>query len=93
MSPFGRPFVLDKPECQDQSLLLAHEVPPQDIYGDIGNTEFADSRTAYADLPTELKEKIQGRIVNHTQLHSRRKGAPDSPLVWEDRVGPVSHVL
>jgi alpha-ketoglutarate-dependent 2,4-dichlorophenoxyacetate dioxygenase len=80
---------LNKLELRLQSLLLAHEVPPQNVYGQIGNTEFADSRTAYADLPEETKDKIKDSVVDHTQLHSRRRGAPNEPLVWEDRVSPV----
>lgn len=71
------------------SLLLAHEVPPNNVYGEIGNTEFADSRTAYTDLPEEMKEKIKDFVVGHTQLHSRRRGAPNEPLVWEDRFDPA----
>lgn len=71
-----------------QSLLLAHELP-QNESGDIGNTEFADSRTAYADLPQETKDRIDSYIVDHSQLHSRRKGAPNNALVWEDKVGSL----
>ena len=39
------------------SLLLAHEVPPEG-----GETWFADTRSAYEDLPAETKELLEGKI-------------------------------
>ena len=50
------------------SLLYALQVPPSG-----GNTEFADMRAAYDDLPATLKRKIDGLIVEHSVFHSRAK--------------------
>ncbi|HWU01666.1 MAG TPA: TauD/TfdA family dioxygenase, partial [Novosphingobium sp.] len=49
------------------SLLLAHEVPPAD-----GLTWFADTRSAYDDLPQETKERIEDLVVEHSLWWSRR---------------------
>ena len=68
---------------QVQSLLLAHELPPP---GHGGNTEFADSRTAYDDLSEEIQTKIADWILWHSQHHSRRKASPDAKLLAEPRV-------
>src|SRR3990170_6877261 len=38
------------------SLLLAHEVPPEG-----GETSFADSRSAYEEVPPERKELVEGK--------------------------------
>lgn len=49
------------------SLLLAHEVPPVG-----GETWFADTRTAYDDLPQAMKERIEGLEAVHSLWWSRR---------------------
>lgn len=49
------------------SLLLAHEVPPV-----AGETFFADTRSAYDDLPQATKDRIDGLELEHSLWHSRR---------------------
>ena len=39
--------------------------------------QFADSRTAYNDLPKAKKEQIPGLIANHSLFHSRKKAVPE----------------
>jgi len=51
------------------SILLAHEVP-----GEGGETWFADTRGAYADLPQEMKDRIADLELDHSIWHSRRLG-------------------
>lgn len=60
------------------SLLLAHELPPAETGGD---TEFADSRQAYEDLPQETKERIADYVVNNSQFQCRRSANPGNPMV------------
>jgi alpha-ketoglutarate-dependent 2,4-dichlorophenoxyacetate dioxygenase len=48
------------------TLLTAHVVPPGQ-----GQTEFADMRAAWDDLPPETKARIQGLSVEHSIFHSR----------------------
>ena len=59
------------------SLLLAHEVPPEG-----GETWFADTRSAYDDLPQATKDRIDGLEVEHSLWHSRRLAG--FPLTEED---------
>lgn len=42
------------------SLLLAHRIP-----GEGGNTNYADVRTAFRDLPEEKKAQLRGLVVKH----------------------------
>ena len=57
------------------SLLYAIKVPSEG-----GNTEYADLRAAYDDLPTETKQQIEDLIVEHSVFHSRSKiGFSDFP--------------
>lgn len=49
------------------SLLLAHEVPPEG-----GETWFADTRSAYDDLPADMKARIDGLEVEHSLWWSRK---------------------
>ena len=42
------------------SLLLAHRIPKEG-----GNTEYADVRTAFRDLPEERKAQLRGLVVKH----------------------------
>lgn len=48
------------------SMLYAHVVPPEG-----GNTEFADMRAAYDDLPEATKKQLEGLIAEHSIWHSR----------------------
>lgn len=44
-----------------------------------GNTDFADSRTAFADLPEDLRWELVEKdyVVAHSLHHSRKTAAPD----------------
>jgi len=53
------------------SILLSHRIPSAG-----GNTEFADARHAYRDLPQEVKDELKDLIVKHDLWHSRRIAAP-----------------
>ena len=50
------------------SLLLCHEAPPEG-----GPTWFADTRSAYDDLPQATKDRIAGLVADHSYFWSRRK--------------------
>lgn len=68
------------------SLLRAHSLPPK---GHGGNTDFADTRTAFQELPEDLRNAIlQTEYIGaHSIMHSRRKAAPDdSP--WLKDIDP-----
>ncbi len=49
------------------SALLAHEVPPVG-----GQTWFADTRTAYEDLPQAMKDRLEGLVAEHSIWWSRK---------------------
>lgn len=66
------------PRRAGYSLLLAHQLPPP---GTGGNTEFADSRTAYDDLPDEVKERIKDYVLENSQFQCRRSANPGNPMV------------
>jgi alpha-ketoglutarate-dependent 2,4-dichlorophenoxyacetate dioxygenase len=51
------------------SLLLGHIVTPVK-----GQTEFVDGRAVYEALPQALKDKIEGRVAEHSFAHSRERG-------------------
>ncbi len=76
-----------------QSLLLCHQAPPVPA-----PTLFADTRSAYDDLPQAMKDRIEGLTARHCYFYSRMKaGYPTSeeeldqmphahqPLVMEHR--------
>lgn len=72
------------PRRDKYSILRAVEIPPP---GTGGETEFADSRTAYEDLSDEWKEKLENMVVDCSLLHNRRTAAPDlykgvDPFDW-----------
>ncbi len=74
-----------------QSLLLCHEAPPVG-----GQTWFADTRTAYEDLPQSMKERIEGLQARHSLWWSRSRAG--YPLTEEEidarphAVHPLVHV-
>lgn len=57
------------------SPLRPHEFPPK---GSGGNTEYADTRTAFDDLPQSLKEDLKEKdyIAAHSLSHSRKVASP-----------------
>lgn len=65
------------PRRAGYSLLRAHELPPK---GTGGNTEFADARTAYDELPEDLKKELLEKdyVVCHSLYHSRKLASPGS---------------
>jgi alpha-ketoglutarate-dependent 2,4-dichlorophenoxyacetate dioxygenase len=60
-----------------QSLLLCHEAPPVG-----GETWFADTRTAYEDLPAAMKARIENLEAVHSIWWSRRTAG--FPLTEEE---------
>jgi len=54
------------------SILLSHAVPKEG-----GETDFADVRHAWRDLPEERKAKLRDLVVKHDLWHSRRIAAPE----------------
>lgn len=54
--------------CGGLSMLFAHAVPPSG-----GETEFADARAAYDELPAAMREKIAKLQAEHSLMHSRDK--------------------
>ncbi|KAJ5167663.1 alpha-ketoglutarate-dependent 2-4-dichlorophenoxyacetate dioxygenase [Penicillium canariense] len=63
------------PRRAGYSLLRAHELPPPGMGGD---TEFADVRTAFDELPAEIQDELrqQNYIAAHSLWHSRKVAAP-----------------
>jgi alpha-ketoglutarate-dependent 2,4-dichlorophenoxyacetate dioxygenase len=59
------------------SLLLCHEAPPVG-----GETCFADTRTAYEDLPQAMKDRVENLEVIHSLWWSRKLGG--LPLTEEE---------
>ncbi|OTA98127.1 hypothetical protein M426DRAFT_326238 [Hypoxylon sp. CI-4A] len=57
------------------SLLRACELPPP---GNGGNTDFADSRTAFDELPEDLRDELLSHdyVGAHSMAHSRKLGSP-----------------
>jgi alpha-ketoglutarate-dependent 2,4-dichlorophenoxyacetate dioxygenase len=60
------------PRRDKYSMLRAVEIPPIG-----GETEFADSRTAYDDLSQEMKDKLENVVCECSLIHNRRSAAPD----------------
>lgn len=73
------------------SILLAHEVPPEG-----GETWFADTRSAYEDLPADMKDLLEGKIGLNSLWWSRKlAGAEISDEEIEERPRarhPLVHV-
>ena len=71
------------------SLLYAKVVPP-----DGGETEFASLCAAYAALPSEMKVKIEGLIVEHSMAYSRKEIAENlMPDDFLRDTPPVQQIL
>lgn len=54
------------------SILLAHDVPPEG-----GETWFADTRSAYEDLPQETKDLLEGKVGINSLWWSRKLAGAD----------------
>jgi alpha-ketoglutarate-dependent 2,4-dichlorophenoxyacetate dioxygenase len=54
------------------SILLAHEVPPEG-----GETSFADTRSAYEDLPQDMKDFLEGKVGINSLWWSRKMAGAD----------------
>ena len=54
------------------SILLAHEVPPEG-----GGTSFADTRSAYEDLPQDMKDRLEGKVGVNSLWWSRKLAGAD----------------
>lgn len=65
------------PRRAGYSLLRAAQLPPQECRG--GATEFADSRTAFDELPEELREELKRKeyVGAHSLMHSRKTACPE----------------
>jgi len=65
------------PRRAGYSLLRAHQLPPK---GTGGSTEFADTRTAYEELPEDLKRELieNDYVACHSLYHSRKTASPGS---------------
>ncbi|KAK5719026.1 hypothetical protein LTR17_015451 [Elasticomyces elasticus] len=64
------------PRRASYSLLRAAKLPPPNTGG---NTQFADSRTAFDTLPDELKQRLLAKdyVGAHSLHSSRKRGSPD----------------
>jgi alpha-ketoglutarate-dependent 2,4-dichlorophenoxyacetate dioxygenase len=66
------------------SLLLAHIIPPEG-----GDTQFADTRTAYELLPEPKRRELDDLQVIHDLWHSRSQGGYESDAREKDRMQSV----
>ena len=65
------------PRRAGYSILRAHELPP---IGTGGATEYADTRIAFEDLPSDLKHELIEKdfVACHSLYHSRKTAAPEA---------------
>ncbi|HEX2826887.1 MAG TPA: TauD/TfdA family dioxygenase [Burkholderiales bacterium] len=71
------------------SLLYSRKIAPIG-----GHTEFADQRAAYDALPETMKQKLEGLVVEHWIVHSRRRSGFNEFNEEEmTRLPPVPQVL
>ncbi len=78
------------PRRASLSLLRAVEIPPP---GTGGHTDFADSRTAFADLPEDLKRELleHDYVGGHSMAYSRKQASPDFFRDMDPAAGPMSY--
>lgn len=78
------------PRRASYSLLRAAQLPPPSCRGG-GATEFADTRTAFDDLPAPLQAELQRKdyVGHHSLLHSRKTASPSYLADWD----PEAHVM
>lgn len=70
-----------------QALLLCHEAPPPGISAP---TLFADTRSAYDDLPQAMKDRLEGLQARHCYFYSRMKaGYPTT----EEELDAMPHAV
>ncbi len=65
------------------SLLSAHVVPPEGA-----DTEFADLRAVYDDLPAAMKKRLDGLVAEHCYWYSRVLGGGPEPTDEERAIRP-----
>lgn len=70
------------------SLLLAHEVPPEG-----GETWFADTRSAYEDLPQDMKDFLEDKVGINTLWWSRKMAGAEISEEEIDRRPKARHPL
>ena len=80
------------------TVLHARRVPHDDAGNPLGNTEFADMHAAYADLPGDLKTRLDGATATHDfekfwEMMRARPGSRRASLTDDQRrrKPPVSH--
>lgn len=56
------------------SILRAVELPPR---GTGGETQYCDSRTAYDEMPQDLKDEVEDLVTNNSLMHNRKLGSPE----------------
>jgi alpha-ketoglutarate-dependent 2,4-dichlorophenoxyacetate dioxygenase len=86
------------PHRAKYSLLRAVQLPPK---GTGGETQYLDSRTAYEELPQDLREEIESAlgvkledVVTHNSLmHNRKLGSPEYFKSVEPLDQPVSRTV
>ncbi|KAJ9625972.1 hypothetical protein H2204_010271 [Knufia peltigerae] len=72
------------PHRDKYSILRAVEIPPPGVGGE---TEYADSRSAYDALSPEWKSRLENMVMRCSLIHNRRSAAPDlykgvDPMEW-----------
>ena len=70
------------------SLLLAHSVPPEG-----GETWFADTRSAYEDLPQEMKDLLEGKVGVNSLWWSRKMAGAEIDEAEIDERPKARHPL
>lgn len=76
------------PNRATYSLLNSHLIPAN---GE-GDTEFADERAAYDELPSAMKEKIENSVASHSIWHSRQiSGFPEATAEELQSRPPAEH--
>jgi alpha-ketoglutarate-dependent 2,4-dichlorophenoxyacetate dioxygenase len=70
------------------SLLLAHQVPQHG-----GQTWFADTRSAYADLPQDMKDRLEGLIGINSLWWSRKQAGAEIDEAEIDERPRAEHPL
>ena len=62
------------PNRAKYSCLRAVELPPK---GTGGETKYIDSRTAYEDLPQDMKDELEDLVTHNSLFHNRKTAAPE----------------